>query len=141
VERFACVDEASEVPQRALAVRQKKRDMSQVLSTPSFSLFCARAVFCSLACPLGSLGFNSQSRRRSRRLSSSRQTRHPRLDPHLTSLPQTSIEGRRRSCIPKKTQESDEDKASSTILPKCSMNCLDRKIATDLAASSQLLKR
>jgi hypothetical protein len=35
---------------------------------------------------LGSLDFNSQSRRRPRRLPSSRQTRHPRLDPHLTSL-------------------------------------------------------
>jgi hypothetical protein len=72
----------------------------------------SRPVFCSPVRPLGSLNFNSQSRRRSRRLPSSRQTRQPRLNPHLTSLPQTSIEGRRRSCIPKKTQESDEDEAS-----------------------------
>jgi hypothetical protein len=113
----------------------------RVLSSPSFSLSCARAVSCSPACPLGSLGFNSQSRRRSRRLPSSRQTRHPRLDPHLTSLPQTSIEGRRRSCIPKKTQESGEDEVSSAIFPKRSTNCLDRKIATDLADSCQLWKR
>jgi hypothetical protein len=42
------------------------------------------------------LGFNSQSRRRPRRLSSSRRTRHPLLDPHLTSSLQTSIKGRRR---------------------------------------------
>ncbi|NP_001170544.1 uncharacterized protein LOC100384561 [Zea mays] len=90
---------------------------------------------------LGSLDFNSQSRHRPRRLPSSRQTRHPRLDPHLTSLLQTSIEGRRRSCIPKKSQESGEDEASSAIFPKRSTNCLDRKIATDLADSSQLLKR
>jgi hypothetical protein len=90
---------------------------------------------------LGSLGFNSQSRRRPRRLPSSRQTRHPRLDPHLTSLLQTSIEGHRRSCIPKKSQESGEDEASSAIFSKRSTNCLDRKIATDLADSSQLLKR
>jgi hypothetical protein len=108
---------------------------------PSFFLSCARTVSCSPACPLGSLGFNSQSRRRSRRLPSSCQTRHLRLDPHLTSLPQTSIEGHRRSCVPKKSQESGEDEASSAIFPKRSTNCLNRKIATDLADSCQLLKR
>jgi hypothetical protein len=43
--------------------------------------------------------------------------------------------------VSKKSQESSEDEASSTILPKCSTNCLDRKIATDLADSCQLLKR
>jgi hypothetical protein len=41
----------------------------------------------------------------------------------------------------KKSQESGEDKASSAIFPKRSTNWLDRKIATDLADSSQLLKR
>jgi hypothetical protein len=141
VERFTCVDEASEVPQRPLGVRQKKKRHEPSVVEPVVSLSCARVVSCSPVCPLDSLGFNFQSRRRSRRLPSSRQTRHPRLDPHLTSLPQTSIEGRRRSCIPKKTQESGEDEVSSAIFPKRSTNCLDRKIATDLADSCQLLKR
>jgi hypothetical protein len=141
VERFACVDEASEVPQRPLGVRQKKERHEPSIVELVVFLCCARAVSCSPACPFGSLGFNSQSRHRSRCLPSSRQTRHPRLDPHLTSLPQTSIEGRRRSCIPKKTQESGEDEVSSAIFPKRSTNCLDRKIATDLADSCQLWKR
>jgi hypothetical protein len=43
-------------------------------------------------------------------------------------------------CIIKKSQESGEDKASSAIT-KRSTNCLDRKIATDLADSCQLWKR
>jgi hypothetical protein len=43
--------------------------------------------------------------------------------------------------VVKKSQESDEDEVSSVIFPKRSTNCLDQKITTDLAASSQLLKR
>jgi hypothetical protein len=119
----------------------------------SSSSLVARSVFCSPARPLGSLGFNSQSRRRPHRspssgpslspthpcacfssigfracsrLPSSRQTRHPQLDLHLTSLPQTSIEGRRRSCIPKKFRESGEDEASSMVFSKCSTRELNQ---------------
>jgi hypothetical protein len=44
------------------------------------------------------------------------------------------------SCVIKKSQKSDEDEASSAIFPKRSTNCLDRKIATDLANSCQLWK-
>jgi hypothetical protein len=47
----------------------------------------------------------------------------------------------RRACIPKKSQESGEDEASSAIFPKRSTNCLNRKIATDLMDSCQLWKR
>jgi hypothetical protein len=43
-------------------------------------------------------------------------------------------------CVIKKFQESGEDEASSTIFPKRSTNCLDRKIATDLVDSCQLWK-
>jgi hypothetical protein len=43
--------------------------------------------------------------------------------------------------VVKKSQESGKDGVSSAIFPKRSTNCLDRKITTDLAASSQLLKR
>jgi hypothetical protein len=37
-------------------------------------------------------------------------------------------------------KKSGEDEASSAIFPKRSTNCLDRKIATDLADSCQLWK-
>jgi hypothetical protein len=43
--------------------------------------------------------------------------------------------------VSKKSQESGEDEVNSAIFPKRSTNCLDRKIATDLADSCQLLKR
>jgi hypothetical protein len=43
--------------------------------------------------------------------------------------------------VSKKSQESGEDEASSAIFPKRSTNCLDQKITTDLADSSQLLKQ
>jgi hypothetical protein len=76
----------------------------RVLSSPSFSLSCARVVCCSPACPLGSLVFNSQSRCRSRRLPSSHQTRHPLLDPHLTSSLQT--QSRRRSARQQKNPKN-----------------------------------
>jgi hypothetical protein len=60
-------------------------------ATESDPLLCtqSRPVSCSPVRPLGSLGFNSQSRRRSRRLPSSRRTCHPLLKPHLTSSLQT----------------------------------------------------
>jgi hypothetical protein len=41
----------------------------------------------------------------------------------------------------KKSQKSGEDEACSAIFPKHSTNCLDRKIAIDLADSSQPLKQ
>jgi hypothetical protein len=50
----------------------------------------------------------------------------------------TSIEDRRRSARHQESQELGEDEASSTIFPKRSINCLDRKIATDPADSCQL---
>ena len=53
----------------------------------------------------------------------------------------TSIEDRRRSARHQESQESGEDEASSAIFLKRSTNCLDRKIATDHAESSRLLKR
>ncbi|XP_035817807.1 uncharacterized protein [Zea mays] len=43
--------------------------------------------------------------------------------------------------VSKKSQESGEDEASSAIFPKRSTNCMNRKIATDLADSCQLWKR
>jgi hypothetical protein len=45
------------------------------------------------------------------------------------------------SCILKKYKASGEDEASRVIFPKRSTNCLNQKITTDLADSSQLLKR
>jgi hypothetical protein len=103
----------------------------RVLSSPSFSLSCTRMVFCSSVRPLGSLGFNSQSRRLFHRLASS-------IPPVsvVASRVQLYIHHPRVSssfrASAKKTQESGEDEASSAIFPKRSTNCLNRKSATDL---------
>jgi hypothetical protein len=43
--------------------------------------------------------------------------------------------------VSKKSKKLGEDEACSAIFPKRSTNCLDRKIATDLADSSQPWKR
>jgi hypothetical protein len=68
-----------------------------------------------------------------------RRSCHPLLDP--TSPARSKHDLVVVSCVVKKSQASDEDVANSAIFPKRSTNCLDRKIATDLADSSQLLKR
>jgi hypothetical protein len=101
----------------------------------NFSTFQFRAA-CPVCARFSSIGF-----RVCLCLPSSCRTRHPLLDPHLTSSLQTSIEGRRRSCIPKKSQESCEDEASRVIFTKCSTKAqTSRRSPSSSTPSPQAVK-
>jgi hypothetical protein len=127
-----------------------------------------RAVYCSPARPLGSLGFNSQSCRRPRRLpsfvvlwsqpnpsvcslfvhrvsrvlaftvESSNPSSSARPPPHQLAPNTISSLFRVPSRNPKDWMKT---KLATRYTPSARQNCLNRKIATDLGDSCQLWKR
>jgi hypothetical protein len=102
----------------------------RVLSSSSFSLSCTRILFSTRQRALSARSALSPNQVVGPIIPCSTTT-SPTYSKHdLVVVPRVS----------KKSQESGEDEASSAIFPKRSTNCLDRKIATDLTDSCQLLK-